>query len=202
MRLSPSGELGDPEVFSSVPPSSVRRIQASGDVAHGFGSVAVTIAHGSCETQPYTPSDCSRFNGMLLSRLAFAAGSAVDPEVFFLPTSPLCEGDLSSGETTHAASTAVRHRAAPACRAEGIRQASPADVGRRGHRTSGGRAVSDGLLWTWRQPDHITTAGASPEASGRYAQWSDAALVGHPVDIWPPRQAHGLPCPGLAFGQP
>jgi len=28
------------------------------------------------------------------------------------------------------------------------------------------------------------------------------ALVGHPVDIWPPRQAHGLPCPGLAFGQP
>jgi len=34
LRLSPSGELGDPEVLSSVPPSSARRIQAIGDVAH------------------------------------------------------------------------------------------------------------------------------------------------------------------------
>jgi hypothetical protein len=29
MRLSPSGELGDPEVFSSVPPSAARRIWLS-----------------------------------------------------------------------------------------------------------------------------------------------------------------------------
>src|SRR2546425_6872064 len=29
MRLSPSGKLGDPEVYSSVPPSSVRRIRLS-----------------------------------------------------------------------------------------------------------------------------------------------------------------------------
>lgn len=45
VRRTPAGlgvgigaKLGDPEVFSFVPPSSARRIQAIGDVAHSLHS--------------------------------------------------------------------------------------------------------------------------------------------------------------------
>jgi hypothetical protein len=55
------------EVWSSRGMNSTR-----GD--WGSGNPAFTLARGSCGTTSYTPSETSRFDGMLLSRRTFALG--------------------------------------------------------------------------------------------------------------------------------
>src|SRR5215475_13485052 len=78
LRLSPSGQLGDPEVCSSVPPSSVRRIRLS-VMWRTLQAIQLSPHHaGLAGLQLQHLCSASRFAAMLLSPSLSASGKAAD----------------------------------------------------------------------------------------------------------------------------